>query len=137
MRDSGGVVDRYVADRVTAIFGFPIRCSDHVQRALRSAARLQAALASFNKAHDLVLEMRVAVACGTCLAGTIAGDVAATSVQGELLADMAALGKAEAVDAPIRVNRAAFRRASQMADFKRFDDPRVGEAWAASEVKAG
>ena len=137
VRESGGVVDRYVADRVTALFGFPLRCSDHVQRALRSVAALQAALAAFNRAHDLVLEMRASVVCGTCLAGSIAGDAVTTSVQGPLVADMAALVKTEVVDAPIRVNRAAFRRASGMADFTRFEEPRVGEAWATAVVRTG
>jgi hypothetical protein len=40
-------------------------------------------------------------------------------------------------DAPIRVNRAAFRRASGMADFTRFEEPRVGEAWATAVVRIG
>lgn len=130
--DSGGVVDRYVADRVTAIFGYPNRHADHAQRALRAARSLSTALDAFNQAHGLRMKMRAGIACGPALVGRINIDPGQTSVQGLLPGDMVALSKSNATDAPIRLNRAAYRRVGALAAFTRFEDPRIGEAWATS-----
>jgi class 3 adenylate cyclase len=128
--ESGGVVDRYVADRVTAIFGYPNRHADHAQRALRAARSLSAALEAFNQAHDLRMQMRAGIACGPALVGRINIDLARTSVQGLLPGDMVALSKSKATEARIRLNRAAYRRVGALATFTRFEDSRIGEAWA-------
>ena len=128
--ESGGVIDRYVADRATAIFGYPNRHADHVQRAWRATKALLAALDAFNQAHDLHLQMRASVACGPALVGHINVDAVPTSVQGLLPGDMVALSKSKATDAPVRLNRAAYRRVGALAAFTRFEDSRVGEAWA-------
>ncbi|HET9531885.1 MAG TPA: protein kinase [Blastocatellia bacterium] len=127
---SGGIVDRYVADRVTSIFGYPNRYMDHANRAMLAAKSLKKALSDFNKAHDLQLEMRAGIACGPALIGRIAGDVTTTSVQGILPGDMIVLSKTRSVEAPIRLNRAAYRRVSALASFSRFEESRVGEGWA-------
>jgi serine/threonine protein kinase len=132
--ESGGVVDRYVGDRVTAIFGYPNRHTDHVRRAWYASNILNKSLSSFNRAHDLQLEMRAGIACGPALVGHIAGDVASTSVQGPLLGDMVALARTRKIEPPIRLNRAAYRRAASLAEFTRFEDSRVGEAWGAYPV---
>jgi len=128
--ETGGLVDRYVADRVTAIFGYPNRHLDHAQRALRAAKALNQALGRFNQAHDLQMRMRAGIACGPALVGRIAVDPSPTSVQGLLPGDMVALSKAKITDAPIRLNRAAYRRVSAYGQFVRFDEARVGEMWA-------
>ena len=74
--------------------------------------------------------MRTGIACGPVLAGRIEGDCSMTSVQGPLLGAMVLLSKTNLVEAPIRLNRAAYRRVSILAEFARFEDPRVGEAWS-------
>lgn len=130
--ESGGIVDRYVADRVTAIFGYPNRHLDHASRAITAAMSLKKAMSNFNQAHGLQLRMRAGIACGPALVGRIAGDLTSTSVQGVLPGDMMALSKSRLVDAPIRLNRAAYRRVSTLAKFSRFEEVRVGEAWATS-----
>jgi serine/threonine protein kinase len=128
--ENGGIIDRYVADRATAIFGYPNRHADHAQRALRAARSLSEALDAFNQAHDLRLKMRAGIVCGPALVGRINIDAAQTSVQGLLPGDMVALSKSKATDAPIRLNRAAYRRVGALATFTKFQDDRVGEAWA-------
>jgi class 3 adenylate cyclase len=135
MHEQGGTVDRFIADRVSVIFGFPERHPDHTLRAVVAASRLQDALLEFSAAHGLHLRLRAAVACGSVLAGTIAGDISGTSLQGGLLGDAAALAKTRLTDAPLRLNRAAYRRASALAAFERFEEPRVGEAWAAHAAR--
>jgi class 3 adenylate cyclase len=131
IRAEGGHVDRHVADRVTAIWGHPEHQPDHAQRAVRTAIALHAALVQFNRAHDLSLKMRAGVACGAALVGRIRGDVTALSAQGSLMGEMQRLAKTKLVEAPLRVNRAAYRRAHALADFRRFEELDVGEAWAA------
>jgi serine/threonine protein kinase len=130
--EAGGILDRYVADRATAIFGYPNRHADHAQRALRAARSLGSALEAFNQAHGLRLQMRAGIACGPALVGRINVDAAQTSVQGLLPGDMVTLSKSKATDAPIRLNRAAYRRVSALATFTQFQDDRISEAWATS-----
>lgn len=129
VHENGGIVDRYVADRVTTIFGYPNRHLDHVHRALLAAGTLKKALADFNQAHDLDLKMRAGIACGPVLIGHIVGDVSSTSLQGWLPGEMQALSKTKAAEPPIRLNRAAYRRVSDKADFISIKEPVVGELW--------
>lgn len=136
IRAEGGVVDRHVADRVTAIYGYPQRHADHTHRAVRTGFALVRALEQFNRAHDLALSMRCGVACGTALVGRIAEDITPLSAQGPLLGDMQRLAKTKLVSAPVRLNRAAYRRAHALASFARFEEPEVGEAWAAEPAQA-
>lgn len=129
--DAGGVVDRHIADRVTSIFGYPDRNADHAQMAVRAGLALQRALTRFNRAHDLSLEMRAGIACGVALVGRIRGDTGPISAQGPLMGEMQRLGKTKLVSSPLRLNRSAYRRAHTLASFTRFDEPDVGESWAA------
>jgi class 3 adenylate cyclase len=126
-----GVVDRSVADRVTTIFGSVRDQTGQVRRALRAATSLDEALTEFNKAHGLHLRMRAGIVHGPVLIGRIAGDVSSTSVQGPLLAEMKALSKTKAVDAPIRLNEAAYKQVKDSGAFRHFVDPLAGNAWAA------
>jgi class 3 adenylate cyclase len=128
--DNEGILDRYCGDRVTAVFGYQQHHSDHVQCALRAAQALNQALAAFNRAYDLDLRLRAGITCGLALLGRIRGDHAPLSIQGKVQGDMAALTKTKLVGAPIRLNRAAYRRVSGIAEFIEFDEPRVGTAWA-------
>lgn len=129
IRAEGGAAIIHTGDRVTAVFGYPQHNADHPQRAVRTAQHLQAALRSFNNAHDLNLEMRAGVACGTALVGRIAGDFGTVSVQGPLLGDMQRISKTKQVPPGIRLNRAAYRRASALGDWKPFKDEAAGDCW--------
>ena len=131
IRAEGGLAAGHVGDRVIGVFGHPQRHPDHVQRAVRAAQQLSRALASFNQAHDLTLEMRAGVACGTALVGKIAGDYGPICAQGELMGQMQRLAKSKQVPAGLRVNRAAYRRAPAIADFKPFREEDVGDCWFA------
>src|SRR5581483_1863230 len=122
--DYGGIIDRYIGDRVTAVFGFQLHHNDHVQCALRAVQALKRALAAFNLAYDLDLCMRAGIACDLALVGRIPGDSAPLSIQGRVQGDMAALTKTKLVGAPIRLNRTAYRRVSGTVEFIEFDEPR-------------
>jgi class 3 adenylate cyclase len=130
IRAEGGTVDRHIADRVTAIYGYPQRHPDHTARAVRTGFALHGALEQFNKAHDLTQAMRCGVATGSALVGRIADDISAMSAQGMVMSDMQRLAKTKLVKPCVRLNRAAYRRVSAMASFTRFEEPEVGEAWA-------
>ena len=129
IRAEGGTPIAHVGDRVTSVFGYPTHHTDHVQRAVRTGQQLLVALKSFNRAHDLNLEMRAGVACGTALVGRIQGDFGTLSVQGPLLGEMQRMAKTKAVPPGIRLNRAAYRRGSALAKFDAFQDPDVGDCW--------
>jgi hypothetical protein len=47
------------------------------------------------------------------------------------MGEMQRLGKTKLVGSPLRLNRSAYRRAHALASFTRFDEPEVGECWAA------
>jgi class 3 adenylate cyclase len=125
-----GVVNRHVADRVTGLFGYPHGQGDHAKRAFQAALSLTNSVSEFNLAHDLQLKIRVGIACGPLLIGRIVGDESSTSIQGSLTGEMVALSKTKSADEPIRLNRAAYRRVASLANFRKFDEPRVSEAWA-------
>lgn len=133
--EHGGTVDRNVADKVTALFGFPDVAPAHTERALRAAHALSEALSAFNHAHDLSLRMRAGVACGPTLVGHVLGDSSPTTATGTVLAEMAHLSKLSVVEAPIRLTRTAFRRVSSLADFARIEDPKLGELWATEGLR--
>lgn len=115
--DHGGVVDRYVGGKATALFGYPQQHRDHAQRALRAAQALDKALDSFNRAHDLQLRMQAGIACGAALVGRVNGDPAQTSVQGALMGDVMVLTRTKGLPGAIRLNRAAYRRAADQSEF--------------------
>jgi serine/threonine protein kinase len=127
---SGGLVDRLVADRVTTIFGLTPGPIDQVQQALNAAKNLTRALVEFNKAHGLRLRMRAGIAHGQALVGHVLGDVAGTSVQGALPAEMKALSKTKIVESPIRLNASAYSRVNDSQIAMPFVDPAAGQAWA-------
>ncbi|PYS88906.1 MAG: hypothetical protein DMF64_19165 [Acidobacteria bacterium] len=132
--ERGGVVDRYVGGKVTTLFGYPQRHTDHVQRALQAATAVSEALAAFNRAHDLQLCMNAGIACGPALVGRIVGDCAQTSVLGDLMREMMVMARAKNAAGCIRLNRAAYRRVSMMGDFKRCEIANVPEAWLFTPV---
>lgn len=130
----GGVIDRFVGDRGTAVFGYPTASHDHACAAVRAAGRLQRELEAFNGRQNLDLKMRAGIACGLALVGRVCGDVAPTNVEGTILGDMAALTKCKETSLPLRLNHAAYRRASGLGEFVEFHQERVGRAWATDRL---
>jgi serine/threonine protein kinase len=136
----GGVIDRYVGGKITALFGYPQRHADHAQRAFQAARALQDALQNFNRTHDLELKMSVGIACGPALVGRIAGDESKTSVQGDLMGDMNTMARTVELPAPIRLNRAAYRRVAQSGRFTRHEVQRSRktlEVWVEEAEQIG
>ncbi len=129
IRPHGGRFDRNVADKVTALFGYPEAHADHADKAIAAALSMRKALDDFNRAHDLHFHMRVGIACGPALVGRIVGDVADTTAAGTTLREMAYLTKLATLDATIRVTRAMYRRVGGSAPFRRVEDPKLGEIW--------
>jgi adenylate cyclase len=73
----GGLVNKFGGDSLLAVFGAPIRSGDHAVRAVRAAARMQAAMRAFNaEQHKLdlpPLAIGIGVATGSMIAGNVGG----------------------------------------------------------------
>ncbi|NJN44363.1 MAG: HAMP domain-containing protein [Anaerolineae bacterium] len=74
----GGLVNKFGGDSLLAVFGVPIRQSDHALRAVRAAWQMTRALAEFN-AEQLALglpplSIGVGIASGEVVAGNVGGE---------------------------------------------------------------
>lgn len=74
----GGIVNKFGGDSLLAIFGVPIRQSDHALRAVRAAWQMNRALAEFN-AEQLSrglppISIGIGVSSGEVLAGNVGGE---------------------------------------------------------------
>lgn len=71
----GGVVDKYVGDEIMAVFGAPLRQSDHAARALRSALRMLDGVKALNldraRRGEQPIEVGVGVNSGRVVAGNM------------------------------------------------------------------
>jgi adenylate cyclase len=71
----GGTIDEFIGDAILAIFGAPIDCPDHADRAVACALDMQAAISGINeqnRAQDLPeIGIGVAVNTGEVIAGNI------------------------------------------------------------------
>jgi class 3 adenylate cyclase len=52
IRENGGVVDKYMGDAILAVFGIPTRTGDEAIRAIRTARRMEQALALHNAERE-------------------------------------------------------------------------------------
>lgn len=73
----GGLVNKFGGDSLLAVFGAPIRYDDHALRAVRAAARMQAAMRAFNAEQREralpPLAIGIGVATGPMIAGNVGG----------------------------------------------------------------
>ncbi|MBN1955415.1 MAG: AAA family ATPase [Anaerolineae bacterium] len=79
----GGHVDKYIGDEIMVLFGAPVACEDHAERALRTALAMGEALQAFNAQLDqdaqlarlppgfCSLELRIGINTGLVIAGGI------------------------------------------------------------------
>jgi class 3 adenylate cyclase/tetratricopeptide (TPR) repeat protein len=123
----GGTVEKYVGDAVMAVFGVPTVREDDAERALHAAlemgTRLTELNADFDRAHHIMLEVRIGVNSGEVVAPTgpaptqriVAGDAVNVAAR---LEQAAAPGTVLAGERTYRAARLAFR----------FDPPALVEA---------
>lgn len=74
----GGIVNKFGGDSLLAIFGVPIRQSDHALRAVRAAWQMNRALAAFNAEQVALgmppLSIGIGISSGEVLAGNVGGE---------------------------------------------------------------
>ncbi|BCX17951.1 MAG: hypothetical protein KatS3mg117_1633 [Geminicoccaceae bacterium] len=109
----GGTVDKHIGDCVMALFGAPRAHGDDVDRAIRAARAVQAAVAGLGGELGLPLEAHVGLAVGEVVAGrtgstahsayTVTGDAVNLAAR---LADRAAPGEILAAEEVLRAARA-------------------------------
>jgi adenylate cyclase len=68
-----GTLDKFIGDEIMAVWGTPVRQEDHTQRAVHAAIEMRAALAEFNKKHNLsdrpILKVGYGINTGSVVAG--------------------------------------------------------------------
>jgi adenylate cyclase len=75
IRAAGGWINKFGGDSLLAIFGAPVPQTDHVQRAVRAALGMRAALSEFNLRQRRVggpaLRIGIGIDCGEMIAGSV------------------------------------------------------------------
>jgi adenylate cyclase len=68
-----GTLDKYIGDAVMAVFGAPLRHTDHARQAVATALAMQKSLADFNRGRSMeqVFTVRIGVNSGRVIAGDI------------------------------------------------------------------
>ena len=68
-----GTLDKFIGDEIMAVWGTPVRQSDHTERAVQAALEMEKALAEFNAAHETAgrpkLNVGYGINCGSLVAG--------------------------------------------------------------------
>lgn len=68
----GGYIDKFIGDAVLGVFGVPVFRADHIQRAVRTALRLQAELRQKSSEGDLLLSsVGISIHTGPVVAGNV------------------------------------------------------------------
>ena len=67
----GGFVDKYVGDAIVAMFGAPVRSSEHAIDAVTAALECQRRLEAFNREHTPPIQHRIGLHTGEALIGNI------------------------------------------------------------------
>ena len=77
IRAHGGLVLQFIGDEIEAVFGAPIRASDHAARAVRAAVEMRDRLRAWNTHREAAglapLRNGIGIHTGTVLAGNIGG----------------------------------------------------------------
>ena len=89
----GGTVDKFIGDEIMALFGAPIAHENDPERALRSALKMQEAIAIFNADHGTNLGAHFGINTGLVITGSVgAGSRKDYSVMGDAVNMAAHLG---------------------------------------------
>ena len=68
----GGYIDKFIGDAVMGVFGVPVFRSDHVERAVRAAIQIQAALKQESlKGNALLASVGISIHTGIVVAGNV------------------------------------------------------------------
>ncbi len=74
-----GNINQFTGDGVMALFGAPVSCEDHAQRACHAAIKIQSALEKYSKdlefRFDIKFKMRVGMNSGLVVVGSIGDDL--------------------------------------------------------------
>jgi len=70
----GGVVDKYIGDRIMAIFGAPLSHPDDARRAVRAALRMQHTILSLNESRRAAGKPEIALGIGISTGLAVAGN---------------------------------------------------------------
>ena len=67
----GGYLDKYIGDAVMAVYGAPVRCEDHVARALSTAVDMHRALVGLSGQLEETLSMGIGINTGEVVVGNM------------------------------------------------------------------
>jgi adenylate cyclase len=73
--EHGGTLDKFIGDRVMALWGAPLAREDDAERAIRAAVAMQRALARLNREWELQGRPRLAAGIGINLGEVFAGNI--------------------------------------------------------------
>ena len=114
----GGTIDKFIGDEIMAVFGAPRAAEHHAEHALRAALEIFAALAAYNREHDLELGLHIGANTGPVIAGAVGSHTRHSySVTGDTVNVAARLeGAAEA--GQILLGPSTFRHTVQFFEFE-------------------
>jgi adenylate cyclase len=74
--EHGGFIDKFVGDAVLAVFGIPVYCEDHVERAVRAAFEMQREFGNAgNNGNSLLASIGISINTGVVVSGNIGSAV--------------------------------------------------------------
>jgi class 3 adenylate cyclase len=97
-RRHGGAVDKYLGDRLMAVFGFPVASENAPRSALAAALEMRAIIADADRDLGLPIPLRVRIGVNT-------GEIFAGDVGGSVIREFAVLG--DSVNVAARLKEAA------------------------------
>ncbi len=72
----GGYVDKFIGDAVLGVFGVPVKCSDHAEKAVRAAFNMQRELQEKGKnGNELLSRIGIGINSGVVVSGNIGSRV--------------------------------------------------------------
>src|SRR5207344_292070 len=66
----GGTIDKHIGDAVMAVFGAPVAHGNDIERALRAAGEIHAAMAELTREFGRPLTAHIGIASGEVVAAT-------------------------------------------------------------------
>jgi class 3 adenylate cyclase/predicted ATPase len=118
IKSEGGIVDKYMGDRVMALFGVPISSENDPQRAIRAGLKMQQALRDFSRRFSTPVQMRIGINTGKVLAGLIGKDFADFTVMGQPV-NIASRLEESSPPGGILVSASTYRHTSKLFEFNK------------------